>query len=353
MKICITTVFKTENCGSFLQAWALKEQLSAGGHEAYFRDYKKTFDSRLSKITGIIKCCLRLRLRRAWDMWRRSADFKCFQKQLKVADSKENDADLYIFGSDTLWNFEDKFFRDNAPFFTGADIQKPCYTYAMSLGSTSQNCLVENYVAVKGIQKFKGIAVRDQHTQDVLSGIYPQEKMCRTVDPTMLWDKETYLAHFSAKLPYAQKSLVVYYFGRVPDALWTALKAFARKKGLAIVNVGLDKDHEADMSVVGSPAKFISAFASAEYIFTNTFHGCVFSTIFNKQFATDGAHKKKIEGFIREFSLIDRIVSAAEDVEKVLTRPVDYDRVNALVKEGRERSGAYLNGVIAEVKDYE
>ena len=43
-------------------------------------------------------------------------------------------------------------------------------------------------------------------------------------------------------------------------------------------------------------------FPQGEYVFTNTFHGCVFSTIFNKQFATDGIHKKKIEGFLQLLS---------------------------------------------------
>ena len=317
------------------------------GNDVSFRDYESPKNMLRMKKIGFVKCCLRLRLKRAFGILKKTADFKHFQKQLRIANSKDLPADIYVFGSDTLWNFEDEFFKENAPFFTGADIQKPCYAYSMSIGSTTAEKLCASDVALQGIQKFKRIAVRDQHAEDVLSVIYPHENMVKTVDPTMLWDKETYTEHFSTKLPYRQKSLVVYYFGQIPELLWKAIKEFAHKKDLKIVNVGLH-EKQYDFSVVPSPSNFISAFANADYIFTNTFHGCVFSTIFNKQFATNGVHKKKIEGYLGEFSLSDRVVSNPEDIEKVLTTPVDYDLVNAKIKMARAASVEYLNRVIEE-----
>lgn len=351
MKTNIVTVFKTENCGSFLQAWALKETLSSMGNEVCFCDYKKSFNTKSTKIKNIFKCCLRLRFKRARDIWKKSADFKKQQKKLKVA-SHDQTADLTFFGSDTLWNFEDTFFSQNASFFTGTDWKMPRYAYSISVGSTSKEVFLNHAEAVKSIQSFDGIAARDAHTKDVLSGIYPSERIEKTVDPTMLLDKESYIEHFALKKPNMQKSLVIYYFGAIPENMWRALQVFAKKRGLTILNVGLQGDRAAS-SVVASPVNFISAFSDAEYIFTNTFHGCVFSTIFHKPFATNGIHKKKIEGLLEEFSLLDRVVSNATDLEAVLTAPIDYERVNTLVQEGRARSISYLKRAIDGAKKHE
>ncbi len=351
MKVDIITVFKAENCGSFLQAWALKEQLSLPGNDVYFYDYNSTGTSYAKKISNIIKCCLRLKFKRAGNIWKKTLAFKKCQQGLKTARPEEA-ADLYFFGSDTLWNFEDAFFAKNASVFTGAGIENPCYAYSISVASTSKESLMKVEGAVENIQKFKRIAVRDKHTEEVLSAFYPSEKIVRTLDPTMLMEKEAYIEHFSSKKKLPQKTLVIYHFGVIPADTWKALQAYAKKKGLTIVNVGM-YEKQFDCSVVPTPDNFISAFSSAEYIFTNTFHGCVFSTIFNKSFATDGMHKKKIEGFLEEFSLLDRTVSSAENVERVLETPVDYERVNALVKEKREKSVEYLDRCIREVKGHE
>lgn len=352
MKICIVTVFKSENCGSFLQAWALQEQLSRMGNDVCFLDYRGGFDNFFKKIDRIVRCCLCLRFNRAKNFAKKSFDFKRLQKSLDVICLKKTDVDFYVFGSDTLWNFDDAFFSKKAHFFTGANVDKPCYTYAISIGSTTRETFCKNDNVVKNIQKFQMISVRDLYTERIISDICPSVRIMRTVDPTLLFDKEKYIKYFFNKSWCHEKCLVVYYFGTIPDSLWRELKIFARKKGLVIVNVG-SYEKQFDFSVVASPANFITAFANAEYVFTNTFHGCVFSTLFNKQFATDGMHKNKIERFLNEFSLLNRCVSNPGDVERVLTDLIDYRCVNALIKERREQSISYLQRVMIEVKEHE
>ncbi|MBR2722395.1 MAG: polysaccharide pyruvyl transferase family protein [Clostridia bacterium] len=351
MKIGIRTVFKTENCGSYLQAWALKEQLSSDGNIVYFSDHRREYDKFTKKLISVIKCCVRFKFERARGILKKRSDFKRHQRNLQV-EAQGNESDIYFFGSDTLWNLESDFFAQNISFFTGADLDKPCYTYSMSIASTSREEFLKHSNVVKNIQKFKKIAVRDSHTEGVLQEFYPAESIVRTVDPTLLFDKDTYIRNFATRKISERKTLVLYYFGSLPRNIWAEVQKFARKRNLQIVYIGLH-DKEYDLSVVASPENFISAFANAEYIFTNTFHGCVFSTIFNKQFATDGIHKKKIEGFLEEFSLLDRVVASAEDLEKVMETPVDYERVNALVNEKRKASVEYLEACIREVRDHE
>ena len=343
MKIGITTVFKAENCGSLLQAWALREQISSLGHEVLFRDYNSPSGL---KVVPVIKCVLKGRFKRAHNVIKKTLDFKKIRKKLKITGT-EHLCEAYVFGSDTLWNFDDKFFYENRGFFTGAGLDAPCYAYAMSMGSTSKEKLGSLGDAVANIGKFRGIAVRDSHTMDVVSEFYPKDKLAATVDPTLLMKKEDYLKLASADSFKYKKYLLVYYFGNIPEKTWGELKQFAESRGLSILNVGMF-DKRYDYSVVSSPENFISAYANAEYVFTNTFHGCVFSTIFNKNFATDGAHKKKIKGFLSEFSLSDRILSEQNGVESVYSKPIDYGTVNELVNAARGRSLDYLKRILRE-----
>jgi len=343
MKIAINTVFKSENCGSYLQAWALYKILLAGDNIVCFRDYKKPH--KLSeRFIVFLKCCFRLRFKRAGFFLKKIFDFRRMRKKLNIEKHIENDVDLYLFGSDTLWNFSSTYFVENAAFFTGQEIDKPRYAYSISVDSTTTEEFLKNTRAVENIKVFEKIAVRDEHTREVISQIYPSENIIRTVDPTMLLDSETYVKCFAKLQKIQNKYLLVYYFGSVPKDTMEALRLFAKEKDLKIMNLG---QHEKgfDNSRVSSPENFIGAFHNADYVFTNTFHGCVFSVIFNKQFATDGIRKKKIEGLLDEFSLLDRDLSRGGTLENILLSPINYENVNAIVNKKREISLDYLNNI--------
>lgn len=352
MRIGIRTVFKTDNCGSFLQAWALKEHLTSLGNDVHFCDYKTAFGTRKNRIIGVVKCCLRLRFKRAKSIINRHSQFQKERESLSVMDPSKCNADIYLFGSDTLWNFDDATFREYSPFFTGSGIEKPCFAYSISVGSTEKERFSKNKEAIENIKRFRKISTRDSHSTGVLSEFYPAESIVQTIDPTLLLNKDEYTKKFAIKPLCDQKSIVIYYFGDISDELWAQIKAFAHKNNLKIINVGLYEDRF-DISEAPFPQNFITAFANAEYIFTNTFHGCVFSVIFEKRFATNGIDKKKIKGFLEEFSLIDRAVSSPDEIEGVLNTPIDYGRTNALIAESRMRSIKYLESVICTENDYE
>lgn len=350
MKVTIRTVFRTENCGSYLQAWALNEMLSAMGNEVIFSDYKSPVATK-DKLLNVLKCYGKLKFKKGSSILKKMLAFNKARKSLKV--SKDTNAcDLCFFGSDTLWNFKDEFFVDKASFFTGEDVAKPCYAYAISIGSTSKEDFIKQGKAVQNIQKFKKISVRDIHTKNVLSEIYPDENIVKSVDPTMLLEKDVYERKFASKKIIEEKYLLIYYFGTIPKDVWQHIKNLAKAKGLKIVNVGF-YDKMFDVNLPFSIENFITAYKNSEYVFTNTFHGCVFSIIFNKQFATNGASKKKIQGLLEEFGLNDRAIEESQDIEKVLTTMVDYEKVNAIIKERREESMCYLESVIKEVKNNE
>ena len=111
MKVGIITVYKSENCGSYLQAWALKSSLEKMGCSVYFVPYK-TSDNVLKVGWRIIKCCLKLRFRTAYFLLKRKILFNKARRRFPIMNRKKK-MDAFIFGSDTIWNFEAPFFRKN------------------------------------------------------------------------------------------------------------------------------------------------------------------------------------------------------------------------------------------------
>ena len=80
MKIGITTVFKTENSGSFLQAWALSKAISKDGEDVCFCNYKDPYTLK-ARLTVILKRFLKFRFKRAAFSLTKASDNKRMQKR--------------------------------------------------------------------------------------------------------------------------------------------------------------------------------------------------------------------------------------------------------------------------------
>lgn len=344
MKIGIVTVYKTENCGSYLQAWALKRALERPGREVYFARYRGRTDGVWNFCVSIMKLCLRFRFETAGYCIRRREGFKKAQGVFQTIDGAG--ADLYIYGSDTLWNFEQEWFRASSRLFLGQDVKRPKVAYAVSAGSTSR----DEFAAVEGIEEalgdFRAIAVRDEHTLKLVQAVSHRQDIVKALDPTMLLRPADYEELMQGK-PTGDY-LFVYYFGRMSDELMTCVSGFARERGLRVVRMG-SPDRRFDVNITNAPSSFLTYFAGAKYVVTNTFHGCVFAILFNKQFVTDGYGKKKVQDLMESFRLSGRCLHRASDLNRLLDEKIDYESVDREIEVRRRESLDYLSRVVEEI----
>ena len=111
MKIGIVTVEKSANVGSFLQAYALQKVLEAWGHEVYFVSagqesfFKREYCWFIPK-RGNLKYPVKF-IKRNLDGLKKYKLFAQDHKKLKTWDKKEK-LDLFILGSDEIWNVQRK-----------------------------------------------------------------------------------------------------------------------------------------------------------------------------------------------------------------------------------------------------
>ena len=121
------------------------------------------------------------------------------------------------------------------------------------------------------------------------------------------------------------------------------LKSFQVK---AQNNTGmLRKGYDIKDYIVPSPTKWLRAFMDAKVVLTDSFHGCVFSIIFNKEFwvtGNKGRGNARFDSLLKQFGLENRRI----DIDKIndvdFAEPIDWERVNSIKKEWQEKSINFL-----------
>ena len=333
MKIGIVTVYNSYNCGSFLQEYALRKTLEKEGHKAVFvkREVYKS-NKFMSRAILAAKRVLKGDPKRAMFTLNEYFAFNRIQKIMPVTENIK-DLDMVVYGSDTIWNMEDPYFVENWKRYWGVGVENKKITYAASVGTTDENVFYDDPVYEKYIKEFSAVAVRDEHTYKIAEKLLGGEKTPVLVtDPTMLVDVSEYEP---VATPCNEKNFILmYYFGNMPKELEESIKAFAKEQGKKIIYFGRDIPFE--------PGKMISYYKAADYVITNTFHGNVFSILYNKKFVSYGKEKKKVEILLRDFGLSERLLDVSESPKEMLLQDIDYSKTNEILKEKRAESLEYL-----------
>lgn len=342
----IITVIYSTNCGSVLQALALQDaygklgchvsfistinKLSALSYKKEFKDVIKALISRSSPGAVIKK-------------YRDSRQF--IREHFHIVDPNEAEHfDLLSIGSDTVWDVKSPYFLESQDIFWGLpwDCSK-IVTYAASIANSPYEKLDSLKYPCECIKNYAHISVRDDYTFEYITSRTNREpyKVC---DPTLLKDRSFYEG-FCKSMEDEGNYLLLYLFDTPSDAVVDEIKQYAAINGLKIVSLGRRMPF-ADAHYESTVVSFLSCFSGASAVVTNTFHGTVFSLIFNKQFAVLDYHKKKIENLLHDVTLDQRIVKTG--IEAVLNEDIDYISVESKFSELRTRSISYLEKCVQD-----
>lgn len=245
---------------------------------------------------------------------------------------------LVMIGSDQIWN--DDITRDKEKAFWGS-MKSPKTTvvsYAPSFGRTEISEL-ENENIQDNIHNFDYITVREQSMIGLLNP-YTDKKIHVVCDPALLLTQEEWKNLIT---PKREKYVFVYILQNNSDLIEMAEKA-AKILGLKIIIVSSGMrivPHSGNYYKSVDPCGFLSYLYYAEYVFTNSFHGTVFSVLFNKKFVTLPDTKKpaRMLEFLGKCGLSGRIVYHAEDVsDKYLQEEIDYSSAHKYITDLRSRS---------------
>lgn len=90
--------------------------------------------------------------------------------------------------------------------------------------------------------------------------------------------------------------------------------------------------------------QWLRSFDDAEFVLTDSFHGCVFSIIFRKQFLAIGNKERGLSRFLSLltlFSLRNRLILSPDEYKSNLSS-IDYDKVQDRLLSFQNKSFSFL-----------
>ena len=318
MKVGILTFHRAKNFGAVLQCYALFNFLKSNGYDVYVIDYKPPYlagigdEGSLWKQIKLLAKSLFYWLMNAGETGLGNVFNRFVEKELKLAElTAVNSMDVIVCGSDQIWN--PAICKGFDPiFFGGSPIlpEKRVISYAASMGR-SEFSGKERMEFLKLIERMNAISVREYSTGDLLQswGV----KCDVVVDPVLLAGCECFkniLVSIRQHKPY----VLVYELTPLRGTYSFAKRIAAQLDADVVVIGGGAKKYfcRGIKNKQGlSPAQFVSYFANASYVVTNSFHGTAFSILYGKPFyclKTNTWKDERIEALLIQLNQLDRLV---------------------------------------------
>ena len=255
----------------------------------------------------------------------------------KVADKY----DYFVTGSDQVWN---PYFADLEKLFLKFAPRAKRIAYAASI-SCPEIPSKDLQGFIDGINGMKAISVREQAGAELIEQLTGR-KVEVVADPTMLVAAEKWreIARKPSWLKGDEEILTTYFLGKRPDEV---INRLAREHGLKVVNI-LD-EHVFEHYAV-APEEWLWLIDNASLMYTDSFHGTVFSILFRRPFVVterigDGCVNKmtsRIDTLLGKFGLEAR--RGTKENGYMIDNPMEiqYGDVEAVLAKDRQRAEAYL-----------
>lgn len=270
------------------------------------------------------------------------------------------DYSAIIVGSDQLWtpaNIDADYYT-----LTFVPDNVPKISYATSFGVTYLP-EYQKEKAKKFLKRIDYISVREQTGQKIVEQL--ANRKCEVVcDPTLLFTAEQWMDIQKNERIIDEKYIFCYFLGNNPEQreFVKNLKVATGFKIVALLHNDeyIKSDCEfADIAPyeVG-PGEFVNLIRNAEYVFTDSFHGSIFSILNRKLFFTfrrftksnSASTNTRLDTLLSRLGLEERLLTANEDVQKCMQMKIDYDKVNEKLEVFRNESKQFILNALEEIR---
>ena len=310
MTINIITFFWSNNLGALIQAFCLKKFLEKECKKSIkFNSYAPKELIERERMSQINKRHLNVLL----DVFSKKIKLFFWKKKFLECSFPSNeilkyDDELYIYGSDEIWNYQNPFFGYD-PFFFGKDNIKKKISYATSIGNVNfKNSFVDqikNY-----LKDFEKISVRDSSTQKFIkdcTGVNP----IIVLDPCYLVNLENILSETKNPDLKDKDYILIYgdYFNKKQIEI---IKNFSKKNNWKIISLGFFNPWANKDIISADPLDLIKYVINSKQVFTSMFHVVMLSYKYKKQFwiSEDPYRVNKLSYFVQYLDLKNRYLES-------------------------------------------
>lgn len=336
MKVGILTFHDAHNYGAVLQAFALKKYIQKLGYEVSIINYhhetipdgfpKGDNEERWEKFNKFIKELI-------------NYDEKTYTTEEQL---EQLDIDFWICGSDQIWNTEiTRGF--NKGFFLDFKTNGKKISYAVSMGIPELPKEQEEDFK-NSLNKLDEISVREETLQEYAKR-FTDKKVERVLDPTLLLEEKDY-ENLILDNKYGDY-ILIYALG--PDERLTAIaNKIAKEKNAKLIELNDKKIENYFCEQISSagPDEFVTLIKNAKAIITNSFHGTIFSIIFQKEFYTITRlnRNSRMENILKIVGMEDRLIDKVEELDNV--KGQDYKKAFERLNEEKQKSQDFLKNAL-------
>ncbi len=361
--VIVTKIGK--NYGALLQAFALKRAVEVMGMNVRIVNYAlpptlRTYDV-LPKVTGITTLKAFIKSLKVYAATKRSVNkFLEFREEyfnftevyhnFTELNNNPPKADIYITGSDQVWNPCINF--DPAYYLMFGNEDAIRVSYAASIGI---DCIPDKYREefCKRLSNITYKSVREDSAKTVLEnlGIFSTVSL----DPTLLHNRDVYdeiAIESNISRPYILLYLLI-----MPNDVKGYIDNLRKQyPNCILVNIPgsptSKRIGDVEMRDIG-PREFLGLVKNAKAVLTSSFHGTVFSIIYEKNFMSilPGKTGGRIEDLLCKLDIKERIAVTPANIND-LDNKINYDDVNEKLSFLKEKSYDYLYEIKEQSKKY-
>lgn len=360
-RVSFITIHIGSNFGSVLQTIATSETLKRIGCEPVCVNY---VPPRVAKRKRDKVCLPRQIFRWLWGIYtypkkilEKNAYGEYLRKYCDLSDpifaedsfpDKCPKAEVYLTGSDQVWNVKHNQGVDTHYFFDGIEGEK--VSFASSIGNTEIS-EEERAAFMKYLSGYSSISVREDSAVKLLASL--GLKATQLLDPVFMLDEKQWQQFTSENRRVKEPYLLIYTPYNTVDKgiIYRHARRIADKEHLKLVTFSWTyyKDKDADITIrFASPGDFLNLMTNAEYVITNSFHGTAFSINLKKRFWVflPSGFTTRITSVLTRFGLYDRLIEREAPADWNYKQSIDTAHIDEVLFEERARSIDYLKEAI-------
>tara|TARA_B100000886_G_scaffold190530_1_gene131112 strand:+ start:9204 stop:10274 length:1071 start_codon:yes stop_codon:yes gene_type:complete len=345
IKTATITFQNANNYGALLQAYALQRCLINLGVQNHVLNYKcnymgKPYGIAALKRKGLIRFFLgiayyivRLPRRAKFTELRSKMNYTKILKREDLFDLNQK-YDFFISGSDQVWNdgitnLDPSFFLD----FVNTGEKKLSYAASFGFEEISEN-LKSKYK--KLLSDYSFYNMRESSGVNIIKDLF-NKKANQVLDPTLLLTQKDYdeITNF----PKIQEKYILVYQTTISSFLLDSVKKISKITGYKIVTIPfpLGRFIKSKTNFSAGPKEWLGLFRNAEIIVTDSFHGCCFSILYNKNFhvCITGAGTR-IYNLLSIFDLNHYLLRPGSDLD--IDYKIDWNKINKKINFERNKS---------------
>ena len=348
-KIGIITSISKGNYGNKLQNYALLKTLKDLGYEVETVNRKKEDKVKLIfyKLKTLIRDILKINYRSG--ICRRENIFRKFDKKyLNISRywTHENhyksgineEFDYFVCGSDQIWNpMYDTCLADmeGATAYIAPSEKRIAYAASFGVGELPKKYMNMFKELLKDMKK---ISVREESGARIIRDIL-NVNVSVVLDPTLLLSKEEW-CNFQNKpnVELPEKYIATYFIGNKSEEVKSYIDSLSKRYNYPIVDIYSewlwDKDIDNLKYFSFDPTEFVYVISHCQIFFTDSFHGSVFATIFDKPFRVFERNDNvpdmwsRLENLIKIIGNNSVIGQIDENLDNIIGEKIKYNKEN-------------------------